>query len=80
MNIMKYKDFDGGEKYDLHGRSIEDLDRLIDRLSMSEKVVHIITGSGSGKLKMRLHQLQKVYKFKILLTSSNDAAFTVDFR
>lgn len=77
---MKLKDFDGGERYDLHGKTIEDLDRLIDRLYVTDKVVHIVTGSGSGILKARLRELQKVYNFKILITSDNDAAFTVDFR
>lgn len=76
---MKIKDFDGGEVYDLHGKTIEDLELLVDRLSTTGKVVHIITGSGRGILKDHLHFLKKRYHFRILLISHNDAAFTVDF-
>jgi dsDNA-specific endonuclease/ATPase MutS2 len=76
---MKSKDFDGGEIYDLHGKSVDDLERLVDRLSTTGKVVHIITGSGRGILKDHLMSLKKQYNFKVLLTSKNDAAFTIDF-
>jgi dsDNA-specific endonuclease/ATPase MutS2 len=76
---MNYKDFDGGKTYDLHGKSIEDLEKLVDRLSITSEVVHIITGSGRGVLKDHLRLLQKQYGFRILNTSSNDASFVVDF-
>ena len=76
---MKIKDFDGGKTYDLHGKTISDLEKLIDRLSLSEEVVHIVTGNGKGLLKEHLLFLQRQYNFKILHTSNNDASFILDF-
>ena len=79
ISVIKFKDFDGGKTYDLHGRSSSELDSLIDRLSIEGQVVQIVTGNGRGILKERLLDLQAVYKFKIISVAHNDASFVLDF-
>jgi dsDNA-specific endonuclease/ATPase MutS2 len=75
---MKYNDFNG-KRYDCHGKTVYEFESLIDQLSQSNEIVQIVTGSGKGLLKEKLRELQKLYHFRILQTSHNDASFIVDF-
>ena len=66
-------------KVDLHGKSKDEAERIIDRLSLTHDVVEVVTGHGKGILKNLLKELQGVYGYKILSTAPNNASFVVDF-
>jgi dsDNA-specific endonuclease/ATPase MutS2 len=75
---MRHKDSDC-DRYDFHGKTVEQFEQAIDRLSIKGGVVQIVTGHGRGILNEKLYDLIPVYHFKILLVADNDASFTVDF-
>jgi DNA-nicking Smr family endonuclease len=71
--------FAATRKVDLHGKSVDEAEKIIDRLSMSHDVVEVVTGHGKGIMKKLLHDLQGVYGYHILSVAPNNASFVVDF-
>lgn len=69
----------GYPKIDLHGKTRDEAERIIDRLSLSDQIVEIVTGHGRGIMKSVLRELQPVYHYKILGQAPNSASFIVDF-
>lgn len=69
----------GYSKVDLHGKTREEAEKIIDKLSLSDQVVEIVTGHGRGVMKSILKELQPVYHYKILGQAPNSASFIVDF-
>jgi len=69
----------GVKKVDLHGKSVDEAEKIIDRLSLSNDIVEVVTGHGTGRLKKLVKDLQNTYHYKILSTAPNDAAYILDF-
>lgn len=69
----------GYTKVDLHGKSKEEAEQIIDRLSHTTDMAEVVTGHGQGILKKLVKQLAPVYGYKILSTSGNFASFVLDF-
>ncbi len=66
-------------KVDLHGKTVEEAEKIIDSLSMSNDVVEVVTGHGKGIMKKLLHDLEGTYGYHILSVAPNNASFVVDF-
>jgi hypothetical protein len=66
-------------KVDLHGKSVQEAEQIIDGLAVKGGLWEVVTGHGTGALKALLKQLQKVYDFKVLMVAPNQASFVLDF-
>lgn len=71
--------FAGTRKVDLHGKTVEEAEKILDKLSLSKDVVEVVTGHGKGVMKKLLHDLQSAYGYHILSVAPNNASFVVDF-
>jgi len=71
--------FAATRKVDLHGKSVDEAEKIIDSLSLSHDVVEVVTGHGKGIMKKLLHDLQDTYGYHILSVAPNNASFVVDF-
>lgn len=69
----------GYPKVDLHGKSKDEAERIIDRLSRTTEMAEVVTGHGQGILKKLVQQLAPVYGYKIMSTAPNFASFVLDF-
>ena len=69
----------GYAKVDLHGKTRDEAERIIDKLSLSNQIVEVVTGHGRGVMKSILKELQPLYSYKILGVTQNNAGFIVDF-
>jgi hypothetical protein len=69
----------GYPKVDLHGKTKEEAERAIDRLSHSTEMAEVVTGHGKGILKDLIRRLAPVYGYRILSVAPNNASFILDF-
>jgi len=67
------------KRIDMHRKSCQDLERLIDRLSQTNLIVIIITGKGTGVLRSKLMSLSRVYGFRLVIPTDNGSEYTCDF-
>lgn len=67
------------KKYDMHGKTCQDLERLVLKLSNSHDVVIFIVGKGSGALRSKLINLSHLFGFRLVYPTDNGSEFICDF-
>ena len=67
------------KKIDMHHKSCQDLEKLIDKLSQTDEIITVVTGKGTGALMNKLKDLSRVYNFRLVNPTDNGTEFVCDF-
>jgi hypothetical protein len=62
---------------DCHGKTVDEFELIIDRLSYTEELAQVITGRGNGVLRGKIFELQKMYRYTLREVAPNK--FVLDF-